>query len=83
MVIIVVQGGDTSFQEVFLAAVVVFEPDKSVIITEQLFQFVRSAASVVVRIPAILGISTFTGMKNYDFQLLASFRSNVKGIIFL
>jgi hypothetical protein len=34
MVIIVVQGGHGSFQEVFLASVIVFEPDKGVIITE-------------------------------------------------
>jgi hypothetical protein len=48
MVIIVVQGGDGSFQEVFLATVIVFEPDKGVVVTEQLFQFVRSAASATV-----------------------------------
>ena len=48
MVIIIVQGGNGSFQDVFLAAVVIFEPDKSVVITEQLFQFVRSATSAVV-----------------------------------
>ena len=48
MVIIVIQGGDGSFQEILLAAVIVFEPDKRVVVTEQLFQFVRSAASAVV-----------------------------------
>jgi hypothetical protein len=48
MVIIIVQGGNGSFQEIFLAAVIVFEPDKSVVITEQLFQFLRSTAGAAV-----------------------------------
>jgi hypothetical protein len=64
MVIIVVQGGDGSFQDVFLAAVIVFEPDKSVVVTEQLFQLVRSATGAVVRVFAVLRISVITGVIN-------------------
>jgi hypothetical protein len=48
MVIIVIQGGNSSLQKVAFAAVIVPEPDKGVVITEQPFQFVRSAAGTAV-----------------------------------
>jgi len=54
-----------------------------VVKTEQLFQFFRGAADTAVRIFAVLGIATVTGMKNHDIQLLTSFFPNENCVIFL
>ena len=64
MVIVVVQYRHRHLFKVIDAAVVVFEPDKSVIVAEQFFQFVRSAASAAVRVFAVLRISVITGVIN-------------------
>ena len=83
MIIIIVQGGNGSFQKILLASVIVLEADKCMVITEQLFQFFRGAADTAVRIFAVLGIATVTGMKNHDIQLLTSFFPNENCVIFL
>lgn len=83
MIIVIVQGGNGSFQKIIFASVIVLEADKCVVITEQLFQFIRGTADTAVRVFAVLGIATVTGMKNYDIQLLTSFCSNENCVIFL
>ena len=83
MVIIIVQGGNRSFQKILLASVIVLEADKCVVITEQLFQFIRGAADTAVWVFAVLCIATVTGMKNYNIQLLTSFCLNKNCVIYL
>lgn len=83
MIIIIVQGGNRSFQKILFASVIVLEADKCVVITEQFFQFFRGTADTTVRVFAVLGIATITGMKNRDIQVLTSFCLNENCLIFL
>ena len=64
MVVIIVQGGDGSFQEVFLAAVIVFEANQGVIVPKQLLQLILCTAGANMGIGAVLGIAAAIGMVN-------------------
>lgn len=62
MVVVIVKGGGSSFQKVFFAAVVVFELNKGVVITEQLLQFFWRGSSTAVGVCAVLCIAILIGV---------------------
>lgn len=62
VVVVIVKGGGSSFQKVFFAAVVVFELNKGVVITEQLLQFFWRGSSTAVGVCAVLCIAILTGV---------------------
>ena len=64
MVIVVVQGRDSGFLEVFDAAVIVFEPNQGVIVPKQLLQLILCTAGANMGIGAVLGIAAAIGMVN-------------------
>ena len=62
VVVVIVKGGGSSFQKVFFAAVVVFELNKGVVITEQLLQFFWRGSSTAVGVCAVLCIAILIGV---------------------
>jgi len=62
MVIVVIQYRHRHLFKVIDAAVVVFEPDKGMVIAEQLLQFFRCTAGTHIGIPAVLCVTALPGV---------------------